>query len=93
MKQKWLKLAGEMLRDHAENLGNRGCNDWNWPADWTPEERLEFARMMVRDNISFIGDTLPAEAEKEATDMVKHGSSDFWVASVLSRLLRGEART
>ena len=42
MTRKQKALAVQFLKDHAANLSNRGCNDWEFPADWTESERAEF---------------------------------------------------
>ena len=44
MTSKERKLAAEMLEDHADVLGNRGCNDWKYPEDWTSDECIDFSR-------------------------------------------------
>ncbi len=55
MNRKWLKLAGEFLDQAADILGNRGCNDWEWPIDWTEQERKEFVLCMMADNGTDLG--------------------------------------
>ena len=30
------RLAALFLAEHADRLGNDGCNDWAWP-EWVPE--------------------------------------------------------
>lgn len=46
MNQEWTALAAEMLRSASEEFSNHSCNDWEWPAGWTPEQREEFASAM-----------------------------------------------
>jgi hypothetical protein len=34
-----LLLAAAFLDEYADRLGNDGCNDWNWPAGLSEEEK------------------------------------------------------
>ena len=43
-------LLGQMLDEYSERLSNDGCNDWEWPEDWTPEERAAFCRESYLDD-------------------------------------------
>lgn len=43
MTPKERKLAGQLLNAYSEDLSNRGCNDWEYPPDWTEGERQRFA--------------------------------------------------
>jgi hypothetical protein len=38
------RLAAEMLDLYADRLGNDGCNDMEWPDDWTTAQREQFVR-------------------------------------------------
>lgn len=44
MNTKEMLLAASLLNDYSDALGNRGCNDWEFPADWTQQERIAFVR-------------------------------------------------
>jgi hypothetical protein len=44
MNQKEKKVAAELLRTASEQFSNHGCNDWNYPKDWTEDEKLQFVR-------------------------------------------------
>lgn len=55
------RLAGEFLRQYAEVLGNRICNDWSWPDHLDQEERWILAgdaeRLMdwqVADRLAYL---------------------------------------
>lgn len=37
------RLAAKFLEELAERMSNDGCNDWDWPDDWTQVERDGFA--------------------------------------------------
>lgn len=37
-------LAAQMLNEAADVYGDKSCNDWEWPKDWTHEERVIFCR-------------------------------------------------
>lgn len=36
------KLSAQMLEQHSDDLSNKGCNDWDFPAWMTEQERDEF---------------------------------------------------
>ena len=44
LKAKALTLAGELLRDYAERLSCDGCNDWDFPKDWTTQDKEAFVK-------------------------------------------------
>ena len=44
MTPKELKLASEFLKQFSERLGSDGCNDWEFPDDWTNAEITQFKR-------------------------------------------------
>jgi hypothetical protein len=44
MKAKWMKLAANLLEIASDQFSNHGCNDYELPGDWTPEERMELAK-------------------------------------------------
>jgi hypothetical protein len=94
MKKKWLKLAGEMLSNHASILGEAGCNDWKWPADWTQDERLEFVTLMVSDNVSRAPADFTEEDEEDVENMASndtdYGPPDWLVAQVLATIIEKE---
>lgn len=35
-------LVINLLRGYSEMLSNTGCNDWDFPDDWTEEEKRTF---------------------------------------------------
>lgn len=77
MKTKWLKLAGQFLRIASNELSNHGCNDWDFPDDWTKEEKQEFVQAMHLDNKS------PEEYDPENLNV-----PDWWVAAFLSNSIK-----
>lgn len=44
MKTKEIELIREMLKDYADRLSNDSCNDWDFPKDWTNEEKELFLK-------------------------------------------------
>jgi hypothetical protein len=44
MTDKEQALVGQFLKAFSDRLGNDCCNDWNFPDDWTHEEKVEFCR-------------------------------------------------
>lgn len=43
MIDKKLELAAKFLEQLSEKMSNAGCNDWEWPEDWSQSERDKFA--------------------------------------------------
>lgn len=79
-----LRLAGHLLSMAAEEFGNHGCNDWDWP-DWFPaDEREAFVRAMEKANNPA---TDRADEIQESVDMYAGndgGPPDFWVMGFLA---------
>jgi len=50
MKKKHLKLIIDFLEEHSEALGNNGCNDWNFPKDWTQKDIAGFLKVFSHAN-------------------------------------------
>jgi len=44
MNTKELKLAADLLRTASDVFANHGCNDWEFPDDWTEQERHDFVK-------------------------------------------------
>ena len=42
--EKQKKLVKAMLGDYSDMLGNRCCNHWEFPKDWSHEEKSEFCK-------------------------------------------------
>ncbi len=42
MNPKWLKLAAQLLESASAVFSNRGCNDFDYPKDWTQADIDEF---------------------------------------------------
>ena len=81
MEKPYFELASEMMDAHADDLSNRGCNDWKWPKNWSAGLKREFARAFIRHNERREPDMAEVEAQ------VKDGLPDFAVARVLSEML------
>lgn len=56
------RLLIPFLEDLGNKYGNAGCNDWQWPDDWTQDERDEFIRSYNNHNGSpeYNEDDIPA---------------------------------
>jgi hypothetical protein len=78
MNEQHKKLAAAMLSEYANALGNKCCNDWNFPEDWTTQEKEEFCKGYHEWN----GD--PEEFTPEHLYL-----PDFAVADYLAYLLAG----
>lgn len=50
MNKKWLVLAADFLEKASDEFSNHGCNDWEFPENWTTKEKVDFVRDMYRDN-------------------------------------------
>jgi len=65
-----------MLEEYSDALSCSSCNDWEFPIDWTLQDKQEFVKAAHEWN----GD--PEEYDKDNLRM-----PDFFVASYLSHLL------
>jgi hypothetical protein len=81
MTEKEQKLAAMMLRDYAEIIGNRCCNDFYFPAGWDTSEMTAFVKQYHEYN----GD--PEEYEIGNTRI-----SDFCAAALLAKKLNGDTK-
>lgn len=70
------KLIASMLEDYSCLISRNICNDWNFPDDWTLEQRKEFCIAYHNWN----GD--PEEFDPENLTL-----PDYAVASFLSDLI------
>ena len=77
MRKEYLELAAKMLSDYADLLGNRCCNDWDFPEGWSEDLKREFAKAYHEYN----GD--PEEYDENNLSL-----SDFCVADLLSDILK-----
>lgn len=75
--RRMLLLAAEFLEDLSERMGNAGCNDWRWPADFTPEQRKALSKACAEFN--------GAPTEEYGNEF---GPPDFVVVDYLARCLR-----
>lgn len=73
MNKKYLLLASKMLSEYGDILGNQCCNDWNFPDDWSTEEKIEFMKLYHEYN----GD--PEEFSEDHLHL-----ADFCVADLFS---------
>jgi len=77
MNKKEMEIAATMLNDYSEYLGNRCCNDFEWPCNWSDEEKTLFTKEFHDYN----GDP----EEYEQGDIL---NSDFCVAWFLAHKLK-----
>jgi hypothetical protein len=77
VKTKWIKLAADLLEEASDEFSNHGCNDWDFPSDWTKEEQQEFVKAMNEDNGT------PEEYDPEHLHV-----PDWWVMSFLARQIK-----
>ena len=50
MTRKERYLIAQFLNDFSDVLAHRNCNDWDFPADWSREEKISFIRAYHRWN-------------------------------------------
>lgn len=82
MNKKWKKLAGEILRHVVDEYGNKGCNEWEYPPDWTEKDKLRFATALVKSNVG--RKRLNEDDKEEVKELVSaNPPPDWWVASFL----------
>jgi hypothetical protein len=75
--KKEMEIIVSLLRDHSDYLSNRCCNDYDWPCNWTDEEKTKF----TKDYHDWNGDP----EEYIEGDIL---SSDFSVAAFLASKLK-----
>ena len=44
MTPKEKKLIIDFLEEYYEELSGHGCNDWEFPSDWTKKEKRQFVK-------------------------------------------------
>lgn len=44
MNNKEKEMLKALIDDAVDTLSNKGCNDWNFPDDWTKEEKIVFVK-------------------------------------------------
>ena len=44
MNVKEMLLASQFMEEFRSRLGNDGCNDWEFPEDWTHDEKVLFVK-------------------------------------------------
>ena len=47
---KQLRVAADLLKRASDVFSNHGCNDWNYPEDWTLEDKRKLVQAMHEDN-------------------------------------------
>ena len=89
MSDHWLHLAGGLLDRAASDMSNAGCNDWEWPANWTNEQKKELTIAIMEDNLKKGLDEFTEDEKEELEHYVlgSHGPSDWMVARFLAEQL------
>ena len=82
MNNKAKLLAAQMLNDYCDSLSDNCCNDWEYPDDWTLEEKQKFNK----DFHEWNGD--PEEYDSEFLSL-----PDFSVAGFLAATLEAMVTT
>lgn len=77
------KLAAQMLSDASDEYSNHGCNDWQWPADLSAEDRRALSDAVNAQS--------HADDRRDHTTNRKFGPPDWCVMIALSELLEAEA--
>lgn len=75
-RDKWVRLAAILLDQAADRYGNDICNDWEFPDEWTREDR----ELAVQEYHEWNGD--PEEVEP-GEDSLPNFCAMFFAASVL----------
>lgn len=42
--RKELEIIASLLEGHSDHLSNQCCNDYEWPCNWTDEEKTKFTK-------------------------------------------------
>jgi len=79
-----------LLQQLSDILGNRNCNDREWPADWTDDEKREFIRLhhWLNSRTKDEGDPEWQESQDDLRDL--RCPSDFVFPAVFATLLESE---
>jgi len=80
----WLALAGDLLDKAAGEFHGHGCNDWDFPSDWTRAQREEMVKSMHLDNSGSLDEW---ERGGKSLDV-----PDWWVMQFLARRLTNAAK-
>lgn len=77
MNKKWIELAGKLLDEAADKYADHICNDWDFPKDWTVEDKQEIVKAMHVDNGS-------------AVEYNEHELNvpDWWIMAFLAKKLK-----
>lgn len=79
-----------VLGEAADTFGNRGCNDYDWPDDWTDDQKRSFILARYVRNSATTLDGGP-ELEELTDDLASlRCPPDFVCASTLAYLLKQE---
>ena len=91
MKPLWLPVAAELLESASLAFSVFVCNDWKWPADWSPTDRFDLAAQMVAANTGRAVEEFSRADREEVDSMVTgaYGPPDWWVMSFLASQLKG----
>lgn len=81
LSKKELALIVQFLDQFADELGNNGCNDWDFPEDWTEKEQKTF----VKQYHAWNGD--PEEFDEEHLNL-----PDFAVVGFLKHKIEKEIK-
>ena len=87
MNKKYKQLVIDFLKEAEDQLGNNGCNDWEFPKDWTQDEIKEFYATFSKANCPPDGD-----GEDYSQDIENRYMADFCVVSTLIHLLEKERK-
>jgi hypothetical protein len=79
-----------LLRQLSDILGNRNCNDREWPEEWSEEMRCQFIRAHYWHNSKTKGPGDPEWQELQDDLSTVRCPSDFVFPSVLADMLEGE---
>ena len=90
MNNKELLLASTMLKEASEEYGCHGCNDFEFPDNWTKDDKLNFCRDMYKNDIDL--DEEMKEYEGDEGDHLIENPPDFAVMEHLSKLLLDSAK-
>jgi hypothetical protein len=79
--RKMMLIASDFLELASDEFSKHGCNDWEFPANWTKKEKQKFVKMMHKRNNSL------DEYDPEELDV-----PDWWVMSFLASLLKEQVQ-
>ena len=87
MNAKWMQLAGELLERASDEFSNHGCNAYDWPDDWTEDDKRQLSEAMAVDNIGKPLDKFNANQKEDLEGDIEDCPGDWRLMEFLGKQL------